>query len=44
LEHFYEVFAQANADAALAASIFHYGEISISEVKTYLKKKKVNMR
>jgi imidazole glycerol-phosphate synthase subunit HisF len=44
LEHFYQVFADAQADAALAASVFHYGEISIAEVKTFLKQKKVNMR
>ena len=44
LEHFYQVFAQGGADAALAASVFHYGEISIPEVKTFLKQKKVNMR
>ena len=44
LEHFYQVFAQAGADAALAASVFHYGEISIPEVKTFLKQKKVNVR
>ena len=44
LEHFYEVFAQAGADAALAASVFHYGELSIPEVKTFLKQKKVNVR
>ncbi len=44
LEHFYDVFAQAGADAALAASVFHYGEISITEVKTFLKEKKVNIR
>src|SRR5208282_3452318 len=40
LEHFYQVFAEAGADAALAASVFHYGEISIPEVKTFLKQKK----
>jgi cyclase len=44
LEHFYHVFAEAGADAALAASVFHYGEISIPEVKTFLKQKKVNVR
>jgi len=44
LEHFYDVFANAGADAALAASVFHYGEISITEVKTFLKQKKVNIR
>ena len=44
LEHFYGVFAQGAADAALAASVFHYGEISIPEVKAFLKHKKVNVR
>jgi len=44
LEHFYQVFAEAGADAALAASVFHYGEISIPEVKSFLKQKKVNVR
>jgi len=44
LEHFYRVFTESNADAALAASVFHYGEIPIPEVKKYLKEKKVNIR
>ena len=44
LDHFYQVFAEASADAALAASVFHYGEISIPEVKSFLKQKKVNVR
>ncbi|MBF0511378.1 MAG: imidazole glycerol phosphate synthase subunit HisF [Candidatus Omnitrophica bacterium] len=44
LEHFYDVFTQAGADAALAASVFHYGQISIPEVKKYLKQQKVNVR
>jgi len=44
LEHFYEVFAVGGADAALAASVFHYGEILIPEVKKFLKQKKVNVR
>jgi len=44
LEHFYQVFTDAGADAALAASVFHYGEISIPEVKAFLKEKKVNVR
>jgi cyclase len=44
LEHFHEVFAEGGADAALAASVFHYGEIPITEVKTFLKQKKVNVR
>jgi cyclase len=36
VEHFREVFQNANADAALAASIFHYKEIEIPELKKYL--------
>lgn len=44
LEHFYDVFTQSNADAALAASVFHFGEIPIGQVKTYLKEQKVNVR
>ncbi|MES2849656.1 MAG: imidazole glycerol phosphate synthase subunit HisF [Bacteroidota bacterium] len=36
MEHFKEVFQEANADAALAASIFHYKEIEIAALKTYL--------
>ncbi|MBI3601533.1 MAG: imidazole glycerol phosphate synthase subunit HisF [Candidatus Omnitrophica bacterium] len=44
LEHFYEVFTQTGVDAALAASVFHYGEISIPEVKKYLKERRVNVR
>jgi cyclase len=36
MEHFTEVFREANADAALAASIFHFREISIPELKEYL--------
>jgi cyclase len=44
LEHFHDVFVQTGADAALAASVFHYGEISIPEVKNFLKQQKVNVR
>jgi imidazole glycerol-phosphate synthase subunit HisF len=36
MAHFKEVFEQANADAALAASIFHYKEIGIPDLKKYL--------
>ena len=36
MQHFKEVFQNANADAALAASIFHYKEIAIGELKQYL--------
>jgi cyclase len=44
LEHFYEVFSVAGADAALAASLFHYAEYSVKEVKEYLKAKGVPVR
>jgi len=44
LEHFYEVFTDGRADAALAASIFHYGEYRIREVKDYLLTKGIKMR
>lgn len=44
LEHFYEVFAKAGADAALAASLFHYQELTVSQVKEYLKSKGVPVR
>ena len=44
LEHFYDVFALSGADAALAASVFHYGEIPIPEVKKFLKQKGVQVR
>jgi imidazole glycerol-phosphate synthase subunit HisF len=40
----YEVFEDANADAALAASIFHFGEYSITEVKEYLDERDVPVR
>lgn len=36
MEHFAEVFREANVDAALAASVFHYGEILIPDLKKYL--------
>jgi len=39
LEHLYQAVATGKASAVLAASIFHFGEISIAEAKTYLKKK-----
>ena len=39
LEHFYDVFTRGKVDAALAASIFHYREITIREVKEYLIKR-----
>jgi len=44
MEHFIDVFNQGKADAALAASIFHYQEIGIGELKQYLKKEGVEVR
>ena len=44
LVDFYNVFTSGKADAALAAGIFHYGEITISEVKQYLKQKGIIIR
>ena len=44
LEHIYEVFEQTNAEAALAASIFHYGQYTVSDVKEYLRERGVNVR
>ena len=42
--HFKEVFDQAHADAGLAASIFHFNEIGIQELKSYLKEADVHVR
>ncbi|MBP6663268.1 MAG: imidazole glycerol phosphate synthase subunit HisF [Paludibacter sp.] len=44
MEHFVDVFGEGKADAALAASIFHYKEIGIPELKSYLKEKGVEVR
>lgn len=44
LEHLHQAFVEGKADAALAASIFHYGEISIKQAKEYLKEKGVSIR
>ncbi|MBG9794742.1 imidazole glycerol phosphate synthase [Paenibacillus dendritiformis] len=43
-EHFLEAFQQGGADAALAASIFHYKEVSVQEVKETLRQQGVNVR
>ncbi|MGI6125678.1 MAG: imidazole glycerol phosphate synthase subunit HisF [Planifilum sp.] len=43
-EHFYEVFSSTPATAALAASLFHYQELRIGDLKSYLKGKGVNVR
>jgi cyclase len=37
LEHFYEVLAEGAASAVLAASLFHFGQYKIAEVKEYLR-------
>ncbi len=42
--HFYDVFTKGGADAALAAGIFHYGVVSIEEVKSYLKERGIAVR
>lgn len=44
MEHFYEVFTKTNVDAALAASLFHFKEVSIPGLKAYLKNKGVHVR
>lgn len=44
LEHFEEVLKDDLSDAALAASLFHYGELKIKEVKEYLNKKNIPVR
>lgn len=43
-EHFEEVFSKAQADAALAASIFHFKEVEIADLKTYLASKNIHVR
>jgi cyclase len=44
LEHFYEAFALGEADAALAASVFHYGKYTVEDIKTYLKARGIEVR
>ncbi len=44
LEHFYEVVTKGKADAVLAASVFHFGEYKIKEVKDYLLDKGISVR
>ena len=43
-EHFYEALTKGKADAALAASLFHYKELEIREVKEFLKEKGLSVR
>jgi cyclase len=42
--HFYDVFTKGKADAALAASIFHYKEVAIPDLKSYLHEKGIPIR
>lgn len=44
LNDFYDVFKDNTADAALAASLFHYGELTVGDVKSYLDKKQIAVR
>ena len=44
LEHFYDAFTEGKADAALAASLFHFKELAVKEVKQYLREKGVSVR
>lgn len=44
LEHFYDAFAEGKADAALAASLFHFKELEVKEVKKYLKNRGISVR
>ncbi len=44
MEHFRDTFALGHSDAALAASVFHFGQIGIPELKQYLQKQHINVR
>ena len=44
LEHFRDAFTEAGADAVLAASLFHYKELEIREVKEYLRDQGISVR
>ncbi|MBR2779631.1 MAG: imidazole glycerol phosphate synthase subunit HisF [Firmicutes bacterium] len=44
MDHFLDVFVEGKADAGLAASVFHFDEINIKELKRYLQNNGVNMR
>jgi cyclase len=44
MEHFAEVFTRGKADAGLAASIFHFGEIPIPDLKRYLRQQQITVR
>ncbi len=44
LNHFYDAFTVGQADAVLAASLFHFNEIPIADLKAYLSKKGIPVR
>jgi cyclase len=44
LEHFYEALTEGGASAVLAASLFHFGQFTIADVKTYLRDRGVLVR
>lgn len=44
MEHFYDAFTEGMADAALAASLFHYKEMEINDLKQYLSDKGIPIR
>ncbi len=44
MEHFYDAFTEGKADAVLAASLFHYREMEISDLKKYLRDKGIEVR
>ena len=44
IEHFVDIFTKGKADAALAASIFHFKEVAIPDLKRYLQKHQINVR
>jgi len=44
MQHFVEVFKEGKADAALAASVFHFGEIAINDLKQELQSNQINIR
>ena len=44
LEDFYEVFDKTGCDAALAASLFHYGTLTVPQVKEYLRQRSIPVR
>ncbi len=43
-QHIYEGFTKGKADAALAASIFHFGEYTVQDVKEYLRERQIPVR